>query len=213
MSRPFEFRLNGKPVRIDSVSPNVTLLEWLRRSGLTGSKEGCAEGDCGACSVAIIDRDARGKRCYRAINSCLVPLPLMAGRDIVTVEGVGAATNPSRAAGDGGKLRIAMRLLHAGVHHVALRGLLPKGSQDRRTTRRTTLWQSCAVAPVTGRFVMPPLMRSRSAARLTPSTTQLKKREAETASRFVMRTAAKHFLRPTSLAKLFAISRNFPRRV
>src|SRR3954462_3137632 len=84
-----EFRLNGEPVRVDSVSPNTTLLEWLRNSGLTGSKEGCAEGDCGACSVAIVDRDARGKRCYRAINSCLVPLPLMAGRDVVTVEGVG----------------------------------------------------------------------------------------------------------------------------
>ncbi len=88
MSRTLEFRLNGKPVRLESVSPNVTLLEWLRTSGLTGSKEGCAEGDCGACSVAIIDRDARGKKCYRAINSCLVPLPLMAGREIVTVEGV-----------------------------------------------------------------------------------------------------------------------------
>ncbi|MBA3543548.1 MAG: 2Fe-2S iron-sulfur cluster binding domain-containing protein, partial [Chthoniobacterales bacterium] len=88
MSLPLEFRLNGRPARVEDVSPNVTLLEWLRKSGLTGSKEGCAEGDCGACSVAIIDRDARGKRCYRAINSCLVPLPLMAGRDIVTVEGV-----------------------------------------------------------------------------------------------------------------------------
>jgi xanthine dehydrogenase molybdopterin binding subunit/xanthine dehydrogenase small subunit len=86
--KAFEFRLNGRPVRVESVSPNVTLLEWLRRSGRTGSKEGCAEGDCGACSVAMIDRDARGKRCYRAINSCLVPLPLMAGREIVTVEGV-----------------------------------------------------------------------------------------------------------------------------
>ncbi|MGI8819755.1 MAG: xanthine dehydrogenase molybdopterin binding subunit [Chthoniobacterales bacterium] len=83
------FTLNGKPVNVDSVSPNTTLLEWLRASGLTGSKEGCAEGDCGACSVAIVDRDARGKRCYRAINSCLVPLPLMAGREVVTVEGVG----------------------------------------------------------------------------------------------------------------------------
>ena len=83
-----EFRLNGEPVRVDSVSPNTTLLEWLRTSGLTGSKEGCAEGDCGACSVAIVDRDARGKRCYRAINSCLVPLPLMAGREIISVEGV-----------------------------------------------------------------------------------------------------------------------------
>jgi xanthine dehydrogenase molybdopterin binding subunit/xanthine dehydrogenase small subunit len=88
MSSAIEFRLNGKNVRVDSVSPNVTLLEWLRASGLTGSKEGCAEGDCGACSVAIIDRDARGKRCYRSINSCLVPLPLMAGREIISVEGV-----------------------------------------------------------------------------------------------------------------------------
>src|SRR5947209_20057824 len=89
MSNAIEFRLNGKSISVDSVSPNETLLEWLRTSGLTGSKEGCAEGDCGACSVAMIDRDARGKRCYRAINSCLVPLPLMAGRDIVTVEGFG----------------------------------------------------------------------------------------------------------------------------
>ncbi|MDQ6656567.1 MAG: xanthine dehydrogenase small subunit, partial [Verrucomicrobiota bacterium] len=89
MSSAIEFRLNGKPVRVDSVSPNTTLLEWLRTSGLTGTKEGCAEGDCGACSVAIVDRDARGKRVYRAINSCLVPLPLMSGRDIITVEGVG----------------------------------------------------------------------------------------------------------------------------
>ena len=86
--KAIEFRLNGQAVRVDSVSPNLTLLEWLRGAGLTGSKEGCAEGDCGACSVAIVDRDARGKRCYRSINSCLVPLPLMAGRDIITVEGV-----------------------------------------------------------------------------------------------------------------------------
>src|SRR5438270_2307573 len=94
-----EFRLNGEPVRVDSVSPNMTLLEWLRTSGLTGSKEGCAEGDCGACSVAIVDRDARGKRCYRAINSCLIPLPLMAGREIISVEGV--ACHDSQRCSDG----------------------------------------------------------------------------------------------------------------
>jgi len=87
VSDPIEFRLNGKIVRLDSVSPNVTLLEWLRSSGLTGSKEGCAEGDCGACSVAIVDVDREGNSAYRAINSCLVPISLMAGRDIVTVEG------------------------------------------------------------------------------------------------------------------------------
>ena len=88
MQNAIEFRLNGKPIRLDSVSPNTTLLEWLRASGLTGSKEGCAEGDCGACSVAIVELNTRGERTYRAINSCLVPLVLMAGREIVTVEGV-----------------------------------------------------------------------------------------------------------------------------
>ena len=88
MKNALEFRLNGKDIRVENVSPNVTLLDWLRSTGLTGSKEGCAEGDCGACSVAIIDRDRKGKPAYRAINSCLVPLPLLAGRDVVTVEGL-----------------------------------------------------------------------------------------------------------------------------
>src|SRR3954470_14930750 len=83
-----EFRLNGQPVRVEGVPPNLTLLEWLRSSGLTGSKEGCAEGDCGACSVAIVDVDRQGKSTYRAINSCLVPISLMAGRDVITVEGL-----------------------------------------------------------------------------------------------------------------------------
>src|SRR5438477_2462355 len=88
MKNAIEFRLNGRDVRIDSVSPNVTLLDWLRSICLTGSKEGCAEGDCGACSVAILDRDSQGQGTYRAINSCLVPLCLMAGREIISVEGV-----------------------------------------------------------------------------------------------------------------------------
>ncbi len=83
-----EFTLNGHSVRVERVSPNTTLLEYLRGAGFTGAKEGCAEGDCGACSVAILDRDAQDQPCYRAINSCLVPLCLMAGREIVSVEGV-----------------------------------------------------------------------------------------------------------------------------
>ena len=91
MAGAFEFILNGKPVRVEAVSPNTTLLEYLRDSGLTGSKEGCAEGDCGACSVAIVDRDANGKTCYRAINSCLVPICLLAGREVVSVEGIANA--------------------------------------------------------------------------------------------------------------------------
>src|SRR5438045_6565971 len=88
MGRFIEFTLNSRLVRLTDCSPNTTLLEYLRGEGRTGSKEGCAEGDCGACSVAILDRDAHGRAAYRAINSCLVPLPLMAGREVVTVEGV-----------------------------------------------------------------------------------------------------------------------------
>src|SRR6266404_5051292 len=88
MGQAIDFTLNGRRVSVAGCSPNLTLLEYLRSTGPTGSKEGCAEGDCGACSVAIIDRDSRGRPAYRAINSCLVPLCLMAGREIVTVEGV-----------------------------------------------------------------------------------------------------------------------------
>src|SRR5450756_2678256 len=84
----FEFTLNGRLVHVEGTSPNTTLLEFLRGSGLTGSKEGCAEGDCGACSVAIIERDANGKPTYRAVNSCLMPVCLLAGREVVSVEGI-----------------------------------------------------------------------------------------------------------------------------
>jgi xanthine dehydrogenase large subunit len=62
MASAFEFTLNGRIVRVADVSPNTTLLDFLRNSGLTGSKEGCAEGDCGACSVAIIERGADGNQ-------------------------------------------------------------------------------------------------------------------------------------------------------
>ena len=88
MHDAIEFILNGCSVRVEDVSPNTTLLEYLRGAGLTGAKEGCAEGDCGACTVAILERDAQGRLGYRAINSCLVPLCLMAGREVVSVEGV-----------------------------------------------------------------------------------------------------------------------------
>src|SRR6266446_3792445 len=90
MGAAIEFTLNGRQTRLEGYSPNTTLLEYLRAEGLTGSKEGCADGDCGACSVAILDRDSQGRSTYRAINSCLVPVSLMAGREIISVEGVAA---------------------------------------------------------------------------------------------------------------------------
>ncbi|MFP2925590.1 xanthine dehydrogenase molybdopterin binding subunit [Pyxidicoccus sp. 3LG] len=90
----FEFLLNGMPVRVDGVSPNTTLLDFLRSRGSTGTKQGCAEGDCGACTVAMVDRDAQGHRVLRAFNSCITLLPMVAGRELVTVEGVGSREKP-----------------------------------------------------------------------------------------------------------------------
>ena len=60
-SASFEFTLNGESVAVAGVGPTTTLLDWLRASGRTGSKQGCAEGDCGACTVALVERDAGGQ--------------------------------------------------------------------------------------------------------------------------------------------------------
>jgi len=87
-SSSFTFILNGAPVQVTGVPPTTTLLDWLRSTGRTGSKQGCAEGDCGACSVALVERAADGRPAYRAINSCIALLPMFAGREVVTVEGL-----------------------------------------------------------------------------------------------------------------------------
>lgn len=84
------FVLNGKAVEVERIDPHVTLLQWLRETGRTGTKEGCAEGECGACAVALVSADARGNACYTPINSCLVPLPAVDGEELVSVEGVAA---------------------------------------------------------------------------------------------------------------------------
>ena len=87
-SDSFEITVNGVSREVRGLSPQTSLLDWLRRSGLTGTKEGCAEGDCGACTVSLIDRDSRGRPAYRSVNSCIALLPMFAGREIVTVEGL-----------------------------------------------------------------------------------------------------------------------------
>jgi xanthine dehydrogenase small subunit len=87
---PIRFHLNGQPVEVHDVAPTTTLLNWLREErGLTGTKEGCAEGDCGACSVAILDPEAEGGPRWRAVNGCLVLLPSLQGQSVLSVEGIG----------------------------------------------------------------------------------------------------------------------------
>ena len=96
----FEIIVNGRAVRVEDFGPCTTLLEWLRSTGLTGSKRGCDEGDCGACTVVLLERDANGRPTYRAVNSCIALLPMFAGREIVTVEGLadGSKLHPVQSA-------------------------------------------------------------------------------------------------------------------
>ncbi|MBL8611023.1 MAG: 2Fe-2S iron-sulfur cluster binding domain-containing protein, partial [Myxococcales bacterium] len=60
----FSFVLNGEVVRVEGEPTHTTLLQYLRKTGRTGTKEGCAEGDCGACTVALVEENARGERTY-----------------------------------------------------------------------------------------------------------------------------------------------------
>ena len=78
------FLLNGESVELRDVSPTATLLDWLRdERGLTGTKEGCNEGDCGACTVMVTDA-----RSARALNACILFLPQLDGCAVRTVEGI-----------------------------------------------------------------------------------------------------------------------------
>ncbi len=78
------FRLNGEEIRLAVPDPTRTLLDWLREDrGLTGTKEGCNEGDCGACSVLVTDADGA-----RALNACILFLPQLDGKAVRTVEGI-----------------------------------------------------------------------------------------------------------------------------
>jgi xanthine dehydrogenase small subunit len=85
-----EVTVNGQTTSIDGVPINTTALDWLRDRGLTGCKEGCAEGECGACSVLVARPGIAAATEWIAINACLVPIAGLDGQEIVTAEGLGA---------------------------------------------------------------------------------------------------------------------------
>ena len=90
VTRP-RITVNGTSHELDDVPAHVTALDWLRGLGLTGAKEGCAEGECGACSVMVVRPAADGASQWTAINACLVPALALDGQEIVTAEGLGAS--------------------------------------------------------------------------------------------------------------------------
>lgn len=94
------FARNGKRVELADVGVNETLLDWLRlREGTKGTKEGCNEGDCGACTVAL-GRLREGRLVYEPVNACIQLLAQIDGADLVTVDDLaqGGALHPVQEA-------------------------------------------------------------------------------------------------------------------
>ncbi|KAL2365164.1 hypothetical protein RJZ56_001884 [Blastomyces dermatitidis] len=92
-----QFYLNGAKVELRNPNPHWTLLDFIRsRRGLKGTKLGCGEGGCGACTVVLQVRDAKNLRRIKhlSVNACLFPLVGVVGKHVITVEGLGSVDKP-----------------------------------------------------------------------------------------------------------------------
>ena len=106
MSTP-EVSVNGQTRPFGAIPPHTTALDWLRDQGLTGSKEGCAEGECGACAIMVARPSATDSDTteWVALNACLIPVAGLDGQEVLTAEGLGTPTD-----------------LHPVQHEMAVRG-------------------------------------------------------------------------------------------
>ncbi len=94
-SHTVRFLLDGREVALESPAPTLTLLDYLREvAGRRGTKEGCAEGDCGACTVVLGERRPGQGMVYRAVNSCIRFAATLDGKELVTVESLQSPDGP-----------------------------------------------------------------------------------------------------------------------
>lgn len=103
--------VNGKETPIAPAAAHTTVLDFLRDRGLTGTKEGCAEGECGACSVLVARPGVNKPTDWVAVNACLVPVAALDGQEVVTSEGLATV-------GEGGSPTV----LHPVQEEMAVRG-------------------------------------------------------------------------------------------
>ncbi|HEX3615902.1 MAG TPA: FAD binding domain-containing protein [Solirubrobacteraceae bacterium] len=100
-----EVTINGRARPLTDVAPWTSALDFLREQGLTGCKEGCAEGECGACSVLVARPGITAPTEWVAVNACLVPIAALDGQELITAEGLGDSS-----------------ALHPVQHEMAIRG-------------------------------------------------------------------------------------------
>jgi xanthine dehydrogenase/oxidase len=94
-SHELNFYVNSTRKSECSIDPRTTILEYLRENGYTGTKLGCNEGGCGACTVVIADYDSQKKLVrYRSANACILPLCAANNKQIITIEGLGTPESP-----------------------------------------------------------------------------------------------------------------------
>lgn len=103
--------VNGKDAPISPAASHTSTLDFLRERGLTGAKEGCAEGECGACSVLVARPGVNKPTDWVAVNACLVPAAALDGQEIVTSEGLATVGEPGTP-----------RTLHPVQEEMAVRG-------------------------------------------------------------------------------------------
>ncbi|MEI8410500.1 MULTISPECIES: xanthine dehydrogenase small subunit [unclassified Kribbella] len=82
--------VNGEQTTLGDVTVHTSALDWLRDRGLTGAKEGCAEGECGACSVLVARPGVDAPTEWTAVNACLLPIASLDGQEVITSEGLGS---------------------------------------------------------------------------------------------------------------------------
>ena len=199
--------VNGEPRALDGVPAWVNTLDWLREIGLTGVKEGCAEGECGACSVLVARPDGDRSR-WTAVNACLVPALALDGQEVVTAEGLGTPDD-----------------LHPVQHEMAVRG----GSQcgyctpgfvcsmaaeyyrpGRGSTGSTNGFDVHAIAGNLCRCTgYRPIRDAAAALGAPPADDPLADRVARSAPSPVP-TRVDGFARPADLAEAFALLRDHP---
>jgi xanthine dehydrogenase small subunit len=116
MRNVIRFMLAGNIEEVRDCRPTDTVLDYLReRKQLVGTKEGCAEGDCGACTVVLAEAVGDEMR-YRAVNACILFLPMLDGKQLITVEDLGQ--------GDGGLHPVQQAMVE---HHASQCGFCTPG--------------------------------------------------------------------------------------